>query len=161
MATDQSSTAETSAGTRKRSAQKPGAKKAGAKKTSAKKTSAKRTSASKTGADETSADKTSAQGTSTKSAGGRRRSSAMEVARSAARQLAELTGRVPECVIGIERAEEGWTVELEVVESRRIPDSTDVLATYRVQVDDDGELMGYHRVERYVRGKSGRGDGAR
>ena len=87
--------------------------------------------------------------------------SAMKVARSAAQQLAELTGRAPECVIGIERSEDGWVVDLEVVESRRIPDSTDILATYRVQVDEDGELMAYHRAQRYVRGKGGDGDGGR
>lgn len=84
---------------------------------------------------------------------------AMAVARSAARQLTELTGREPECVVGIERDDDGWYVEVEVVESRRIPDSTDILATYGVRVDDDGDLMGYRRVRRYVRGKGGDGDG--
>lgn len=88
-----------------------------------------------------------------------KKASAMQVARLAAQQLAQLTGRTPETVIGIERSDEGWVVELEVVESRRIPDSTDVLATYRVETDDDGELMGYHRARRYVRGKGGDDDG--
>ncbi len=89
----------------------------------------------------------------------RKKTSAMQVARLAAQQLAQLTGRTPETVIGIERSDDGWVVELEVVESRRIPDSTDVLATYRVETDDDGELMSYHRVRRYVRGKGGDDDG--
>jgi hypothetical protein len=89
----------------------------------------------------------------------RKKTSAMQVARLAAQQLAQLTGRSPETVIGIERGDDGWVVELEVVESRRIPDSTDVLATYRVETDDDGELMAYHRVRRYVRGKGGDDDG--
>ncbi len=88
-----------------------------------------------------------------------KRPKAMQVARSAVEQLSALTGRVPECVIGIERTDEGWQVELEVVESRRIPDSTDLLATYRVEVDEDGDLVGYQRVSRYVRGKAGDGGG--
>ena len=88
-----------------------------------------------------------------------KKQSAMSVARSAARQLAELTGRQPECVTGVERTDDGWQVEVEVVESRRIPDSTDILATYNVQVDEDGELTGYHRARRYVRGKGGDRDG--
>ncbi|GAB3766161.1 hypothetical protein FB382_001936 [Nocardioides ginsengisegetis] len=88
-----------------------------------------------------------------------RKQSAMDVARAAARQLSELTGREPECVTGVQRTEDGWEVEIEVVESRRIPDSTDILATYRVQVDADGDLTGYHRARRYVRGKGGDGDG--
>ena len=81
--------------------------------------------------------------------------SAMKVARAAAAQLTELTGRRPEVVVGVERNDDGWQVELEVVESRRIPDSTDILATYRVQVDEDGEMMGYYRAQRYTRGKGG------
>jgi hypothetical protein len=90
---------------------------------------------------------------------GGKKLSAMKVARAAAQQLSELTGRAPETVTGIQRSDEGWVVELEVVESRRIPDSTDILATYRVEVDEDGELMAYHRAQRYVRGKGGNGDG--
>jgi hypothetical protein len=81
--------------------------------------------------------------------------SAMKVARAAAEQLTELTGRRPEVVVGVERNDDGWQVELEVVESRRIPDSTDILATYRVQVDENGEMLGYYRAQRYVRGKGG------
>ncbi len=91
----------------------------------------------------------------------RKKVPAMKVARTAAQQLAELTGREPECVIGIQRTEEGWQVDLEVVESRRIPDSTDVLATYAVETDEDGDLLGYQRVRRYVRGKGGDDGGGR
>lgn len=84
---------------------------------------------------------------------------AMKVARSAAQQLVALTGRAAESVIGIQRTEDGWLVDLEVVESRRIPDSTDILATYQVETDEDGDLTGYRRVRRYVRGKGGDGEG--
>lgn len=87
-----------------------------------------------------------------------RRTTAMEAARSAAEQLAELTGREPECVVGIESVDhDGWHVDLEVVESRRIPDSTDVLAIYQVHVDEAGDLLGYRRERRYIRGRGGDG----
>jgi hypothetical protein len=64
----------------------------------------------------------------------------------------ELTGKEPEGVIGLERGEEGWKVQVEVLELRRIPNTTDVLAVYEVSVDQDGELEGYTRLRRYVRG---------
>lgn len=83
------------------------------------------------------------------------RLSAARVARGAMEQLTELTGKGPEGVTGVSRSEDGWTVEVEVVESHRIPDSTDILATYEVQVDQEGELTGYHRVRRYTRGRTG------
>jgi hypothetical protein len=85
------------------------------------------------------------------------RLTASAVAGRAARQLLELTGREAEGVTGLSRTEDGWTVQVEVVEARRIPDTTDILALYDVEVDGDGELVGYHRVRRYVRGKPSEG----
>ena len=136
-----------SSGTTKRaSAKKSPAKKSPAKKSGVKKSAAKRSS---------SRPSDEGDGDQQRPAAKKARSSAMKVARAAAEQLTELTGRRPEVVVGVERNDDGWQVELEVVESRRIPDSTDILATYRVQVDEDGELMGYYRAQRYVRGKGG------
>ncbi|HET6699767.1 MAG TPA: gas vesicle protein [Nocardioidaceae bacterium] len=83
------------------------------------------------------------------------RPSAGRIAAGAAQQLIELTGRDVEGVTGLERTDDGWTVQIEVVEVRRIPDTTDVLALYDVEVDRDGELVGYRRVRRYTRGAPG------
>ena len=77
------------------------------------------------------------------------------VARRAMEQLADLTGKPPEGVTAVGKTEDGWTVEVEVVESRRIPDSTDILATYEVEMDPSGELTGYRRLRRYARGRTG------
>jgi len=77
------------------------------------------------------------------------------VAAEAVRQLLELTGKGAEGVIGLERTEDGWSVKIEVLELRRIPNTTDVLAIYEVTMDDDGELEGYRRLQRYVRGTPG------
>jgi hypothetical protein len=48
-------------------------------------------------------------------------------------------------------------VDVEVVEVRRIPDTTDVLALYEVTTDSDGILQGYRRLRRYARGTPGEG----
>jgi hypothetical protein len=77
------------------------------------------------------------------------------VAAEALRQLVELTGKDAEGVVGLDRSDDGWTVEVEVVEVRRIPNTTDVLALYEVEVDGRGSLQGYRRVRRYVRGVPG------
>ena len=74
------------------------------------------------------------------------------------RQIAELTGKQPEGVTGVEPAEDGWVVGVEVVEDRRIPSSTDILATYETEVGTDGELVSYRRVRRYTRGRGDDGD---
>ncbi|WP_081744942.1 gas vesicle protein GvpO [Arthrobacter sp. H14] len=47
---------------------------------------------------------------------------------------------------------------MEVVESRRIPNSADVLAEYSVTIDSDGDLTAYSRDSPYVRGRTNRGE---
>ena len=78
---------------------------------------------------------------------------AATAARKAAEAVAELTGHDVETVISIEPCDEGWKVGVEVVETRRIPDSADILASYEVQLSSDGDLVSYHRTHRYARGQ--------
>ena len=85
----------------------------------------------------------------------RPRANASQVALEAARQLLELTGKQAEGVTSLQRTEDGWQVQVEVVEVRRIPDTTDVLAIYELDVDEHGALQGYHRARRYARGVPG------
>lgn len=85
-------------------------------------------------------------------AAAKKKPSTSQIAASAALQLLELTGRTSEGITGVERTDDGWKIEVEVVEVRRIPDTTDMLALYEVQVDETGTLEGYRRVRRYVRG---------
>ena len=79
------------------------------------------------------------------------------VAESARELVLDLTGRTAESVTGLERTDDGWRVDVEVLELERIPSTTDVLATYEVTLDEDGELQGYRRVHRYLRGSPGDG----
>jgi Gas vesicle synthesis protein GvpO len=74
------------------------------------------------------------------------------VAARAAEQLIELIGKEAEGVVGLERTDDGWRVLVEVLELRRVPTTTDVLATYEVRVDPSGDLEGYRRLQRYARG---------
>ena len=84
----------------------------------------------------------------------RRRLTAAQAGRCGLDELTELTGKEPEGVTGVEPSEEaGWRVTVEVVEDRRIPSSTDILATYRIDISPDGELMSYQRTRRYARGR--------
>ena len=78
----------------------------------------------------------------------------IEVVRKAVQQVGALTGRDVEGVLGMRRSDDGWEVVLEVLELHRIPDSTDVLASYEVVLDDQGELREYRRVRRYARNQT-------
>lgn len=86
----------------------------------------------------------------------RRRSKpkAAHVMRSAADQLSELLGRAPESVSALKSTEDGgWEADVEVLELERIPDTTSVLASYKVTLDDEGDLVEYRRTRRYTRGQ--------
>nr|WP_251060003.1 gas vesicle protein [Streptomyces sp. ISL-100] len=73
--------------------------------------------------------------------------------RSAAQQLEGLLGRAPESVSAVRPTDDGWEAEVEVLELERIPETTSVMASYRVKLDEDGELMAYERIRRYTRGQ--------
>lgn len=81
------------------------------------------------------------------------RVNAATAARKAAQAVGELTGHDVETVISIEPCDDGWKVGVEVVETRRIPDSADILASYEVRLDGDGDLVSYRRTCRYARGQ--------
>ena len=85
----------------------------------------------------------------------RHRLSASAAVAQAKAHVAELTGSTGEAVYGVAPSRDGWTVTLEVVELERVPRTTDILATYLVEVDEDGELLRYERVARYYRNQAG------
>ena len=74
------------------------------------------------------------------------------IARRSLSELAELVGHEAEGVTSLERTDDGWLVAIEVVEVRRIPDTSDVLAEYEVTTDRQGRLQSYRRARRYSRG---------
>jgi hypothetical protein len=79
---------------------------------------------------------------------------ARQAVKAALRQVMDLTGKQAESITDVERREDGWMIGIEVVEDRRIPSSADILASYEAIVDQDGELIAYRRVSRYIRGRS-------
>ncbi|MET9800632.1 gas vesicle protein GvpO [Streptomyces sp. NPDC006368] len=80
-----------------------------------------------------------------------------ETLRGACEQLAQLTGMTTESVSSFRRTDDdGWQLTVEVVELERVPETMSLLASYEVELDQDGELTGYRRVRRYERGRADR-----
>jgi hypothetical protein len=68
-------------------------------------------------------------------------------------QFGALIGRTPEAVSGIRALPDGgWSVLIDTVELDRIPATTSIIATYRVDLDAAGVLCGCERLRRYTRG---------
>jgi Gas vesicle synthesis protein GvpO len=78
------------------------------------------------------------------------------IARVAMAQFAELVGRSPHAVTGARPDGDGWSLLIDVVELERIPATTSVLATYRVDTDPDGNLTSYERLRRFTRNSTER-----
>ncbi|MFK4146542.1 gas vesicle protein [Streptomyces sp. NPDC004065] len=83
-----------------------------------------------------------------------RRPRPMEVLREAKAQFAELTNLEAESVTSFERTGDGWSLEVEVLELSRVPDTMSLMASYLVELDDEGQLTGYRRLRRYERGRA-------
>jgi hypothetical protein len=151
----------------KKTAQKSSSKRSASKRAPAKRSSSKESTSKRAPAKRSSSKKSTSKRAPSKRSSSERSDSeepsdttggrsdgqgASSVAERAARQLVELAGREMEAVTGLRRSDDGWTVQIEVVEVRRVPNTTDVLALYEVEVDGQGDLLGYRRVRRYVRG---------
>jgi hypothetical protein len=83
---------------------------------------------------------------------------ASKAAGRAKEQLEELLGKPAESVSSLERTHDGWVVVLEVVELRRIPESTDVLASYELELDEKLNFRRYQQAARYTRSQASRGE---
>lgn len=76
---------------------------------------------------------------------------ASEVGIAAKEELEALTGLKAETVSSIQRQGELWEVTVDLIEMHMTPNTRDVLAVYAVQLDDNGNVLGYRRAGRYVR----------
>jgi gas vesicle protein GvpO len=79
--------------------------------------------------------------------------SAGELGQAALVTVEELTGYGAEAVTAIEWDGEFWRITVDALELERIPNSTDILGSYVVQLDEGGTLHGYRRSRRFVRGQ--------
>lgn len=81
-------------------------------------------------------------------------SSLKHAASSAQRHIKALTGKPAVSVTSVDPTENGWRIDVEVLEEERIPASLDVLALYEVELDRAARLVAYRRTRRYSRTSS-------
>ncbi|MCX5999726.1 MAG: gas vesicle protein [Chloroflexi bacterium] len=70
-----------------------------------------------------------------------------QVVEQCKRQLSDFTNRDASAVTAVSRDEEGWHVSVEVLERKAIPDQMDLLATYDVLLDEEGNIVKFDRRE--------------
>jgi hypothetical protein len=77
----------------------------------------------------------------------------VQAVRLAKEQLAELTGHEADSASALTRTDDGWQVRVEMIELERIPPTTNVMGSYEVELDGEGNLVEYGRVRRYHSGQ--------
>lgn len=77
--------------------------------------------------------------------------SIQEVVRSAMAQLGDITGLISDNVSSLTKVDSGWQLVVNMIELKRIPPSTDMLASFDVSVDGKGNITRYQRSRRYLR----------
>ena len=77
----------------------------------------------------------------------------VKVAEKAKQQLRQITGLEVATVSAVEEHEGDWRAYVNMVELRRVPSTSDVLATYEATLDASGELTNYKRLRRFLRGQ--------
>ena len=70
-----------------------------------------------------------------------------EVIQKARSELNELTGLEISSTLSSARDGDEWMVGIEVVEKHSIPDGMDVLATYEIRLDAEGNMLEFKRTK--------------
>jgi hypothetical protein len=74
-----------------------------------------------------------------------------EIAVRAKKDLARITGLDADRVSAVKAEPDGWHVTVDLIELRRIPPATDVLAAYEAVFAPAGTLVSFERTRRYLR----------
>ena len=77
----------------------------------------------------------------------------MNLAERAKEQLAEVTGFSPVAAVGGFKDEEGWHISVDVLEMARLPEATDIIGTYVVSLDQEGNMVKFGKRMSRLRGE--------
>ena len=79
---------------------------------------------------------------------------ANEVIKKAREEFVRLGKTPANGITGLSKTEEGWTILLEALERKAIPDTMDVLGLYELRLDNEGNLLGLDRKKLRKRGET-------
>ena len=77
-----------------------------------------------------------------------------EVIERARQQFSILGKKAPDGVTGLSHSEQGWSILMEALERKAIPDTLDVLGLYEMRLDEQGNLLSLDRKKLRKRGET-------
>ena len=79
---------------------------------------------------------------------------ANQVVEKARKEFIGLGKKPADGVTGLSKTKEGWTILLEALERKAIPETMDVLGLYELRLDDEGNLLSLDRKKLRKRGET-------
>jgi hypothetical protein len=79
---------------------------------------------------------------------------ATEVLERARKEFVKLGKKPADSVTGLSKTSGGWSISLEALERKAIPDTMDVLGLYELCMDDEGNLLSLDRKKLRKRGET-------
>ncbi len=70
---------------------------------------------------------------------------ASEVLERAREEFVKLGKKPADGVTGLSKTNGGWSISLEALEKKAIPDGMDVLGMYEIRLDNEGNLLSFER----------------
>lgn len=69
-------------------------------------------------------------------------------------QMAEITGLPTDTVARLDRLDAGWSVAIDMLEHKAIPRTNDLISSFEVELNQDGDVVRWKRTGRSIRGAS-------
>jgi len=66
--------------------------------------------------------------------------------------IKETLHKEPDSISSIEKIDEGWCVEVEVLEKKAVPETFDLLKIFEFILDNNGKVQGFKLLKRKQRG---------
>jgi len=79
---------------------------------------------------------------------------ANEIVVRAREEFISLGKKPADGITGLSKTEEGWSILLESLERKAIPDTMDVLGLYEIRLDNEGNLLALDRKKLRKRGET-------
>jgi hypothetical protein len=79
---------------------------------------------------------------------------ANQVVEKARKEFIGLGKKPADGITGLSKTKEGWSILLEALERKAIPDTMDVLGLYELHMDDEGHLLSLDRKKLRKRGET-------
>jgi hypothetical protein len=79
---------------------------------------------------------------------------ASQVLERAREEFVKIGKKPADGVTGLSKTDGGWSISLEALERKAIPDTMDVLGLYELRLDDEGNLLGLDRKKLRKRGET-------